>query len=1524
MWIEIFEKRTTTIFMERTDSEIIISNTGERAAMTGYVPQYDEFAIGVYNALKTGDLEEIRVADIENNVGKLDDIVYVTSQNVYAYQLKWTNTSAMMSYSEFRGLIHDIVEGWRNLKNIYPDKIVLPKLLTNKKLTDNDSTIKRLVDKDAGGFVSYEREIIQKLKTKTAIDEKWAEALKELRRESGLVDEEWNGFWDTFEFVFGYEQELIEIAKAWDEQRVLDIISIHRVIEEMAARKQVVLTSRELLVRLGWPNRFTTIFNHNLIVPLESYVPNAKGIEQLSECLQGKTKGYIFLKGTPGSGKSTLLTQWTRGLANPSVRFYAFDFLNPSSHANNDSSRGTAITFLNDIIKLIQEAGIMRERTMPLIKEFSVLKSYFYNQLIEISKNYQNGGLPFLVVVDGLDHITREYHSNRDSLMEALPSVADLPEGVIFVLGSQHFDNLNLHQSIEKEYKNKANLVEIPPLSKEESNDLCGKLLVPDLIAETVLEKCWTKSQGHPLYLRYLLNQISVEGVDVLEKIGDMPEEVDDYYGRIIGTLLDKPELRNAIGLLSRISGVIKLSDLRALTQGNALVEIKNNLRHLFIYDKAGQELSFFHNSFRQYLLNKTSEDIFTDSYSCSEDIAYYRRLAEYFIDGWDRGYYLYKAEEYDKFIEEINPDYLYSQIQNYRPLWSVRRDVECGVSIAKERKDPYLLVRYLLFENQLSQMGNQDFSVLSLVDDFIGMGRGSLAKAIVREGGKLHCSQNDAMDTAIEFLEHGDKDEAELLFELSYPDFLSRSPEEHHNVYYDLEEKTKVLTDWVKTAGFFISWTDIEKRISQFIPFLQSFAEHDKKRFNASQCEKEFVGAYLESLVIQQRWEELNDAISGRFSDKNYNRVEFKACDDAIVQLSEVDPLNEWIGHFFSEAERIIDCFEESSRSNLRMSYLALKAGQPNDKVASYIQKVEWKDLGSFYQSRSGQFFNTFSAHLYYVKTRAQLGIRDELLNLVPDDDTDKDNVLMVSYARRLFAVAQMFGRTHAGDIDYSFLSHLRFCIRSFDTLHTNHHNKYSYTLSRQRRDYYEYLVKEAGSLGSDLLDEVAHEFEYYFADRTCKADADSKRMVFQSLFREGYDKEWCKEQLLKVESTMFDNQDVDGRELECLKQGRGWLEMGYRDLAENCFHSMIEESFGIGYRKDSQPTLFAEWIGSALKDSPEQAIKYIHWLTSRLKHIETVAEMKTCQRAASALLEETLKFNLRSGIKLAIWLLDKEYDYFQSVSASLVRALLSVARTKVEYNALFRYFTDIHLYVDDNYVYDLNTSLLKYVTIEGKRVLGEEYADSEALLKLKIKTECPENIADGLIKSLEEQPESKEQTYHRESDSKLAEAKDLLARGERSAAWAKAIEAVETSSSFGWAVSYDGGTRINSCCFLQHLDKERGRDFTIQLFARDILEGNSYGTMLYLDEVVPLLVKSVDQKRLFAEEFAYMNRILREEDICEEDKPELEPDDSTVCDILRDWLLYLTQMPVICVMERAKIQLAHLYNESNIELVC
>lgn len=1518
---------------------IIPLGNGERGAMGGYRAQYDEFSRRVYDCILNGNLECIRVADAEENVGKLDDICYVTDTEVHAYQVKWTNNDDTFTYIDFKSLIKQVAEGWKKIKAIYPSKVVIPHLLTNRKCSTADRSIKGNDGKTLGTFADYVENVITPLCSSAELSNKWAVMLDELNKVTGLTEKQSSEFWPLFCFTPDYVEETIDIAQKHTCQRISDLLDINRLIQEMAASKErlVVASIDDIIHKLGWSARFHTQYDHNLVVLPSEYEPNKAAIFQLNTLLRSRHKGYIFLEGTPGSGKSTLITQWVKQIPNKSIRYYAFDFTRPSSQLVNDADRGERTTFLFDLIMMMEREGFKSPNNTLAYKDYQFLKNKFIELLEVVHQYYMDTGLCSVIVVDGLDHIDREYKECIHTLLEVLPSVHEVPDGVVFVLGSQYFKNLRLNRTILEEYKRGSSTIRMPSLAKEEVKQLMVKLVGQEIASDRVVETCMSKSQGHPLYLRYILNQIAVaNNAETLDDIPTYNGDIEAYYADIIPCMKTNAGMRSFLGLLSRIIGDINYDFIREWNiNEQVLLDFNNTLCHLFVKNQVVKSLTFFHNSFRQYLLNETAKDTFDDEYSEEQNRKYYKALANYTLNSkvmnnWSVASYLYLAHEYDAFLKEVSPEKLFSQLQDFRPLWHVRRDVEKMAHIAASKKDVYLLMRTLFLQSQLSQMEMQDHSSLTLVDEFLELGYFNMAKMQIREGRELKCNPNYALKLARDFCLLGDKAEANILFELSSPEVLLNKPDEFHDHYNALRDRHLLIEEWVHTAPYFLSLDRIDSELVKFTDFLQAFVEHDQVEYDAVYSAYLLKRKVVDSLVEQSRWNDLEKYLDAAQGTDFSSPLRYHAQREKVSMLTKSKATDFVINDAFESLQKCFAKLGEKDKPYLQMATLSCRANMPNEVIDFYLSNVIWENLGSYYINNYESNFSQFKEHIRYITLRSYLGYDDDMLSLVPDDNSHQDNGLMISYVRKVFTLAKMGGKAKRGDKDEAqFLGVVTPYMQSFDAYKFSDHNRYSYRISQQRSDFYVYIVEVASYFGEKTIQKIAELAIEYFAKESCKATAEAKRKFACALYEYGVDKDCVSDMLSKIEKGMYENQDLDGRQRETYHQGKAWMMVGENDKAMSLFHCLIKESFGIGYRKDYQPSTFAEWINDANKADPENAIKRIHWLTSRLSFINDCSESRTGTYAAADLLEGVIKQNLGAGLKLGKWMLDKEFGYFESVSAIFIKHLSCIITNEQEYKALFGLYTQIHLSFTNGY--DPDTSLLERIFKKGQQLCASSFEKYSEQLKKAIMTNCHDAYSASLLMKFEEiskpkvdvKSDESNRANNRESDSLADEAKEMLAHNDKIAAWDKAMEALAASSPTGWVRFYDGGTRLKACQLLIEIDRIKGQEVAINQFAADLFNGLGYSEMQYASEIACLLSDKVEPLKLFKEQFDYMNRILREDTVCPEDCPNVEFDDTSVLETIASWLTFIAGMPVMSLSEVAKMLLAHMIADGFADVV-
>lgn len=103
--------------------------------------------------------------------------------------------------------------------------------------------------------------------------------------------------------------------------------------------------------------------------------------------------------------------------------------------------RGEADNFLTDVGAQLHNSGLaglrLRDDSLHERRErFGVL-------MRQAGERFHHDGIRRFIVVDGLDHVPREERPTT-SLLGELPLPAAIPNGVVFVLGTQRLDLANL------------------------------------------------------------------------------------------------------------------------------------------------------------------------------------------------------------------------------------------------------------------------------------------------------------------------------------------------------------------------------------------------------------------------------------------------------------------------------------------------------------------------------------------------------------------------------------------------------------------------------------------------------------------------------------------------------------------------------------------------------------------------------------------------------------------------------------------------------------------------------------------------------------------------------------------------------------------------------------------------------------------------------------------------------------------------------------------------------------------------
>lgn len=1492
--------------------------SGERSALKGYKKQYHEFARLIYPCMNDSTLVRIKVADIVKNNNILDDIWYETKDAIHAFQIKTSSVGKVFGYADFIELVPKIVKGWLDNKNDYPTKTVIPYLWTDRDLAKKSPVETKRIKK-IGYFPKFIDEVVSHLKTGTKIATDWQPVIKDIKNKikkligRAITKAEWDTFWKDFDFQTRCELDIILNEEAPTSIYASNILAIVGMLEDMALREdnKIERTRDEIIKKLKWEDRYKTSYNHFLDVDDATYVAIDSVIAELDAKLASRRKGYLFLEGVPGAGKSTILTKWSQQLPRV-VRFYAFDFTKPSYQLENDYKRGDGVTFLYDLIKLLNAKGYTDAKHDAPIRDEYFLKEEFKKALETISNHYQATNEKTIFIIDGLDHVHREYKAIQGlSLLQMLPSNNELLDGVIFVLGSQYYKGLGLNSDVLEAYEAKENVVHMPGFTKENVGEYAKKVLGEEHVTDEMIDKLDELTSGNPLCLYYMLAQIKEDPESNWEDNPKYEKNITNYYNRITRNIADDVKNREFLGLLARVVGDIRDEFVREwdmpLETQHAVLK---DMGYLFRHDKKTKTRSFFHNSFRQYLLKETTYDYISEEYSEEEDKKFYIQLAKLIADSkveskWDSGAYLYVGGADAEFEEQKTPEAMIEDVKDFRPIWHVQREIECMAQIAVRNNDAYMMARALLLQNQIWQMASQEINEKVIVADLIEIGETEKAKKLIQDGGVLHCAKIQALSLARDFYLQGDKEEAAFLIESATPE-LPKPVSESVNKRQDQETLyIEELKEWAKTATYLMDAKEVDAGIQEAEKQLtEVIQEVDDISIENVIADVRFQK--IQSLIELERYDEIEETIL-QYPQESQEVMRFWAHKEKLEYLLQQQKNTDLLQTEYAIIRQIVDGHQGEIKNSiyLDMAVWGQQVGADKETIAGYLEKVQWGKLDSIsYMDRSGEGFDKLHQRIHYIEMRTYLGHDDNLEDLAPQSVKTYDARALVEYLWMVYHLAQLRMKAHrAEQTDRELIAVVKKYLKFFDAYNFIGSNDYAYMFSQHRGDFYAYLVACAAEYGETTLDKVKGIVEELEMKGRWQANTKDVRTIVCALYRQSKDKAWTEMMLTHVEEKMFDgeNKDMYERQLEALKQGRAWKLTGNTEKAIACFQRMIVELSGVGYRKDYSPVTMADWICDVNKYDASHAIERIHWLTSRMNTLYQMCEHRTVYLTGRRLMKGVATWNLGMGVELGKWLKAEKYCGFQTISSVLVEVLLVRDLTEREYNIVFQYYTEVHLASLE--WYDDDSDAMERLYKKGVALFGASFSTYVERLRDGINTRCDSKVKGAMLEELDAlvNPRQARKTGYedifgrkRETEVHREKAEEFLANGNKEGAWKEAMEAYRYSSPSGWATYYDGAQRLKACQMLKEIDAANGKRIAMQQLAEDIPHGAYFGALSDLYAIIELLTDEVDHVKLFKEQFAYMNRILRDDSAIEEDKPELTMSGAGVVEMIGEWLGY------------------------------
>ena len=1273
------------------------SSSGERAAIIGYSAQYRIAAELIYSALVSEELEWIALADPD--AGRLDDIQVASPGRLDAYQVKWGEQIGTLSFNDLtsgkgdttltssKGLIGQLAGGWRKFKQTHPTRRVAVHLVardiasTNAVIPHDDNTVSK---PNLQGFLT-DCWVDRSWSTQglVACPTGWNQAIIELKDASGIDEAAFMSFIRDCELEFGYSlQSASSTRDGLRHAEDIETLAVFLFRTVGADKREVRIERDELLRRLGWAERFAQYFTHDFKID-NLYQPISATINDLENALSKHKRGYLALLGTPGSGKSTTLTHTLRYRSGYRVvRYYAY--VPDSFH----QGRGEAASFLHDMVLALKSRGFHGGRSQA--KTTEELLDKFSHQLAELHDSWLSDGVLTLILVDGLDHIERELKTIR-SLLEVLPHPDTLPEGVLFILGSQTLELKNLPRAVKAQFQaDSTRVLNMRPLARTQVFDMIDEAKLSFSLTPDQKEKAYRISDGHPLatsYLIRILAEVSESSAidEILDNANPYQGHVDQGYDTYWQGIQQNTSLRELLALLARLRIPFNPLEL-ARWSDEATVRALVREAGFYFHKDTSHRWRFFHNSFRQFILNRTSVNLL-DERDVTRDRDYHRKLADLASQSsvnpqsWETLYHLACAEEWESVLQLATQEYFRRQFYALRPLADIKEDISFALRAARAKQDGVAIFRYLLVEHELGER-QQVLDQMDMPELILALYGTEAVLNYLMDGSNLRVADEVGLKFCRHLVATGEIKAARLIFEAAEPlELLSGA----HPVKR-LGPDWKLLKNWVHCAHHFRSFEELGAAISALrieAPQHASDEDEDVATTNLRVYMRQVLVSAVSEFADTDKWASLRTfSIEPDEQEELCQQLDFNICN-----LHSSHPEAQ------AALDRILLWATKETLGNMDRVLVAEYLLTIRGDVEGANRWVDGLPQPPNYDRTSSQWkrLDPFTLRIRLNRLLATLGRTIDPVEAVPDSDDPRKhgNVL---FERQLVIIASIWGRAKKGEImaPDEIIRALHPALRLFNRGHRETQDWSAwYHFTSAAEHYFNLMIRAVAAHGQDAVRALSGAFEQQWTqEKTVQYwSTNRRRAIALALFRNGDDRDIFIHRLGGLEQEIGVWHDVHDRAEEYGKLALAWREAGDVERGKSLVPLLLKGSFGVYHHKDRQLQQWVDLLTKAAATQPDLVSEDIRRFSSALVVLEQAGRGRGTQDAATELLALAMSVNPGYAKALFDWLLKHGGLHFSSAVSGLLLGALRHENPPLE--AIF--VVARHLLIPfDSYVYE------------------------------------------------------------------------------------------------------------------------------------------------------------------------------------------------------------------------------------------